>query len=760
MNWNIEEEGYDKKNIEFFGSKFCIGNGYYGYRGSLEEYTKEQLTACTLSEIYDDKGNGWRELVNVQNPLYTVIKYKNTPLTVLESQIKSHKQSLNIKNGVHTRCTEFITSDNKIITVESQKIASIDNKNLLVMKYCITANEDMDIEITTKIDEDIWDINGPHFSKSEKYYNQDILTVKSITIEKGNAVAVSTRIKCSDDRCSVATCEDNLSRKILVKVQKGIPFYFDKFAVICKDTDCRNVCNDSIRICQDAYEQGFDNLIKNNNEKWAKRWDKFDVNIEGDDLAALSIRYSIYLLLISAPFHTDKVAIPARGLSGQVYKGAMFWDTEIYMLQLFAYSYPDVAKNLVMYRINNLQGALKKAKEYGYDGAFYPWESQETGEEGCTHYNLVDIFTGRKMRTYFRDKQIHISADVVYGIKTYMDITGDKDILLEGGAEVILECARFFYSYSYYKKSKNRYELLDVTCADEYHERVNNNAYTNYMVKITLECAVYTLTYLEKNYPDEYLHIIDKLNYEDDIRHIREMNDLLYLPIPNEDGIIEQFDGYFKQEDLSIDELYKRIIKPNEYLGSPVGLAVNTQVIKQADVILMLTILRDRFSREIKHDNWEYYEPRTEHGSSLSACVYALLAAEIGKVDWAYKYFMKTGTIDLQGAYKLYLGDLYIGGTHPAANGGTWQVAVLGFGGLHLKGDSVELTPRLPEKWNSLSYKFTVKNNTFSVNIDKRQIIIEADKNNKNVIDFQVYEKQFSCEANEIKKINYEFKGE
>lgn len=760
MNWIIDEEGFDSKNIEFFGSKFCIGNGYFGYRGSLEEYTKKQLVACTLSEIYDDKGNGWRELVNIQNPLYTVIKYENQPLTVLESKIKSHKQSLNMKNGVHSRHTEFITQDNKIITVESTKIASIDNKNLLVMRYLVTANEDMEIEITTKIDEDIWDINGPHFCKTEKYYNQHILTVKSTTIEKNNEVAVSAITRFSDYTCNVATCKDDLSREMKVKLKKDNPFYFDKFAVICKDTDSRDVYNDSIKICQNAYEEGFDNLIKANTERWVERWEKFDVKIEGDDLAALSIRYSIYLLLISAPFYTDRVAIPARGLSGQVYKGAMFWDTEIYMLQLFAYSYPEVARNLIMYRINNLQGALKKAKEYGYDGAFYPWESQETGEEGCTHYNLVDIFTGRKMRTYFRDKQIHISADVVYGIKTYMDITGDKNILLEGGAEVILECARFFYSYSYYKKSKNRYELLDVTCADEYHERVNNNAYTNYMVKITLECAVDTLTYLEENYPHEYLHIIDKLNYSNDIENIKEMNDLLYLPQPDEKGIIEQFDGYFDGEDLSIDELYKRIIKPNEYLGSPVGLAVNTQIIKQADVILMLTILKDRFCKKIKYDNWEYYEPRTEHGSSLSACVYALLAAEIGKVDWAYKYFMKTGTIDLKGAYKLYLGDLYIGGTHPAANGGTWQVAVLGFGGLHAREDLVEITPRLPEKWKSLSYEFTVKNNTFNVIIDKTQVIVTADKDNQDTIDFKVYENRFSCTANETIKINYEFEGE
>lgn len=760
MNNIITEIGFNNTNIEFFGSKFCIGNGYFGYRGCLEEFSKEQLVSCTLSEIYDDPGNGWRELINIQNPLFTTVIYNNETYSVLNSTVNNHYQSLNLQNGLHTRHTQFLTANGKNLTVHGERFASIANKNLLLMRYSVISDDTITIDILTKIDKDIWDINGPHFSHEETFESNNIISIKSTTIENAKTVAVSeVTLPCHQD-CIVTTNRETLTRTITVQLKKDEPFYFDKLVSICKSTDSSDVLNDSIELCKKAAITSYDSLLIQQNSKWLERWADFNVTIEGDDKADLAMRYSLYLLLISAPFHTSDVAIPARGLSGQVYKGAMFWDTEIYMLQCFAYSHPATAKNLIKYRIKNLQGALEKAQEYGYKGAFYPWESQETGKDGCTHYNLVDIFTHRKLRTYFRDKQIHISADVVYGIMIYMQITGDKSILLDGAAEVILECARFFYSYAYFKKEKNRYELLDVTCADEYHERVNNNTYTNYMVKLTLECALDTLDYLENNHLETYHSIIETLNYRDDLNHIDEMNRLLYLPKPNSNGIIEQFDDYFKGEDISLKELYSRIIKPNEYLGSPVGLAVQTQIIKQADVILMLTILGDRFKTNIMHDNFCYYEPRTEHGSSLSACAYALHAAKIGYTDYAYKYFMKSANIDLEGNYKLYLGDLYIGGTHPAANGGTWQVAVLGFGGLNVTSSGVTISPNLPKHWNSLTYNFSVSGNKFNITITQNTITLTPHSNNISSINFTIHKSDYICNPNEILTIPAISKGD
>lgn len=740
-DWIVAENGFDKDKIEFWGSKFCIGNGYYGYRGTLEEYAKEQLTACTLSEIYDDSGSGWREPINLQNPLRTTVYYQGKPLSVLTTPVKSHTQRLDIKTAVHSRETVFVTEGGKEITVKAERFASIEHPHLLAMRYTVSSSHETELTLRTEIDCDVWDINGPHFSVTECSEQNGICTVASSTIQNNRKLAVS-EVTVSQQNANWKVGEKELVRTTVFTLNPGQCFTAEKYISICKDSNCENPAKQSAQECKKFAILGYDMLLQGHATLWQERWNRFDVQIDGDQRALTALRYSTYLLLICSPFHTDRVAIPARGLSGQVYKGAMFWDTEMYMLHPFLYCCPHVAKNLMMYRVHNLQKAREKAREYGYRGAFYPWESQETGEDGCTHYNLVDIFTRRPMRTYFRDKQIHISADVVYGLCAYLRVTGDRSILKEGGAEMILECARFFYSYSYFKTEKNRYELLDVTCADEYHERVNNNAYTNYMVKLTLEAAV---DLFDNTNPNELTLLLDKLDYHKDVQHIRDMNRLLYLPQPNKDGIIEQFDGYFKNESITLEELYSRIIKPNEYLGSPCGLAVHTQIIKQADVVLLLTALKERFPDAVKQSNWQYYEPRTEHGSSLSTCVYALLAAQLGKTDWAYRYFLKAAELDLLGNYKLYLGDLYIGGTHPAANSGSWMVAVLGFGGLSVSDDIIKLTPHLPKGWNSLSFYFTAHGNGYRVVICPNEVTVTADSKNKTAGRFIINNNEYIC---------------
>lgn len=742
MNWRIREEGFSRNNIEFFGSKFCIGNGYFGYRGTLEEYGKEQLAACTLSEIFDDNGSGWREPVNLPNGLYTYVECNGKKLSVLDTDVEDHYQELDMERALHRRRTVFLTEDGKRVTVEAERFASVEDIHLLAMRFRVTAEENADVQIITAIDRGVWDINGPHF--------EQVIPVEGAvsglilkTGEEKRMAAVGQTVNVTRGEGNVSVHDTQI--RVHAVLGQGETLEIEKYVAICKDTDCKDIWNEAVLCCQRAAKTDFIQLLERQREIWRKRYESVGIQIKGDEEAQQAIYYSCYLLFISAPFHTDRVAVPARGLSGQVYKGGMFWDTEIYMLMMFAFCVPSVARNLVMYRIRNLEGARNKAAEYGYRGAFYPWESQENGKDGCTHYNLTDIFTGRKMRTYFRDKQIHISADVVYGIWKYITITKDYQILLEGGAEVILECARFFCSYAYFKKDKDRYEFLDVTGADEYHERVNNDAYTNYMIHLTMRTAMEVLSYLEQRFHPQYVELMDHLDYWQEYENVKEIYEKIYLPSPDRDGVIWQFDGYRKEEDLSIEELYSRIIRPNEYLGSPCGLAVNTQIIKQADVVLLLSLLGEQFQDEVKETNWAYYEPRTEHGSSLSTCIYALLAAQIGKTDWAYKFLMKAARIDLDGDYKLYLGDLYIGGTHPAANGGTWMVAVQGFGGLTPLKDRVRITPHLPEKWEEFGYQFCYGGGSYHVEIGQGTVrVTSADDNTQNLT-VENAEKAYTC---------------
>src|SRR5208282_6257557 len=439
-------------------------------------------------------------------------------------------------------------------------------------------------------------------------------------------------------------------------------------------------------------------------------------------------------------------------------KGAIFWDTEMFMFPFFLYTYPEKAVELLRYRIKTLDGARRKAKTEGagFRGAYYAWESQETGDDACTYFNIGDPFTKRDLRTHFRDKQVHISGDVAIAMWEYFKLTGDDSLLLEGGAEVILECARFYYSYAYFKKDKNRYEMLDVIGPDEYHERVNNNAFTSMVVKATFETANATVNYLKQNHPDELNALVKKINIASELTLFVEAADLLYVPQPDEKtGVIEQFDTYYKLKDTSVEKLKARMVHPDEYLGAGQGLAVPTKVIKQADVVMMLNLFKDRYSREVKKANWEYYEPRTEHGSSLSACAYAMVAADIGKLDSAYRYFLTTAKIDLEARYKVYVGTIFMGGSHPAANGGAWMTAVLGFGGVNADAKNVVVNPHLYKTWNRLQFAMVYKGDRFSMEITKDEVTVKADRSNKHSHLFVVCGKSLDCPPGRRSSIKY-----
>jgi nigerose phosphorylase len=724
MSWTVMDEAFDKAKIELNGNKYLIANGYMGYRGTLEEYTKEQFTGCILAGLYDQVGDKWREPINAPNGLYTKVYCDGEPATVFSCEIAQHRQSLDIRAAVHRRETTLKTADNAVV-VESERFLSADDVHLMALRYTLKVGKKCSVRIETGIDGDVWDINGPHLREIRTQYSNGTLFMQATSNELRKGIAVAEYLHpCFGsqqfENQQAAQSADKILRVIELRAEPGIEYSFVKYVAVYTDNDG---VGDLINSCADSIARArgcrYDELLKVHTDIWEKRWASSDVRIEGDPEAQLALRYSIYHMLAAAPFHSKSLSIAARGLSSQVYKGAIFWDTELYMLPFFIYTQPEVARHIVNYRIDTLDGARRKAAEYGYRGAFYAWESQEEGQDACTHYAVNDVFTGRPLRTYFRDKQIHISADVVYGIWQYYQATGDFSVILDGGADVILECARFYLSYSYFKKESGRYEILDVTGPDEYHERVHNNAYTNAMAKFTVHVALEVLDLLKRHDRSRCDQLLGKLDYSVDLKDLRDFAERLYVPEPNQDMIIEQFDGYLKLEDVSIDELKARIISPNEYLGGPAGIATNTQIIKQSDTVLMLNLFKDRYPEPVKRANWDYYEPRTEHGSSLSACVYSMLGAHLGKTDYAYKYFMKTATIDLTGDYKQCVGDLFIGGTHLASNGGAWLVAVLGFAGMQLVGGEPVFNAVLPDKWERLQFKVQVMGKTFEVDIDK-----------------------------------------
>ncbi|MCF3650439.1 glycoside hydrolase family 65 protein [Opitutaceae bacterium LMO-CP1] len=717
------------------GNIYQLANGYMGYRGTLDEYGTAQCVGITLAGLYDRVGSAWREPVNAPNGGYTALSVDGVDLTTLdEANAVAHEQSVNMAEAVFERRTRFVVGGHTIV-LHTSRFLSADERHLGVVRVSITSDADTTLQVCTGIDGRIWDINGPHLPQLTAETRDGALLVHGCTQENQKRVAVVECVEAPFTDVKIETEAPSALRVVSLPMAAGETVTFTKyFAVVTEnDASADDVIGHALAVVEQAHRDGYDACRERHVAAWTQKWMRSDVVIEGDDEAQRALRYSIFQLLMAAPWPGSGLSIPARALSGQVYKGAVFWDTEMFMFPFFLHTHPEAATELLRYRVRTLDGARRKARTEGpgYRGAFYAWESQETGDDACSYFNVGDPTTGRDLRTHFRDKQVHISGDVAIAIWAHFRHTGDDSLLLEGGAEVILECARFYDSYAYFKRDKNRFEILDVIGPDEYHERVNNNAFTSQVARETILIALATVEHLSETHPAALEALLAKLDIAGELQGLAELARNLFVPEPHpETGVIEQFEGYFKLDETSIDALKERRVHPNEYLGAGQGLAVPTQIIKQADVVMMLNLFKDRYDDRVRRANWEFYEPRTEHGSSLSACAYAMVAAEFGNLDYAYRYFLKTAKIDLDGAYKVYAGTVFIGGSHPAANGGAWMTAVFGFGGVRTDGEGLHIRPRLYREWQRLAFSLCYRGDRFAVEITPTLVSITADSDN------------------------------
>lgn len=741
----------DKDSLMRRGNVYQIANGYMGCRGTLDEFGPGECVAITLAGIFDQVGGAWREPVNAPNGAFTTVEVDGVELSAVSGKVVRHSQTLRLRTAEFTRETEFDV-DGKRVTLRSTRFLSIDRPNLGAVRFEVECDKAAEITLRTGIDFNIWDLNGPHLRDFKASERDGVLSVEARTHEVGKCVTVAETIDAEFGTGSRLVSDNRNLHVITVRVEPGKPVAFGKYFALFTDNDPvdGSVAEAAIMAVTAARRDGFESLREEHRAGWESRWRLCDVAVEGDPAAQLALRYSILQLLMVAPVAGSANSIPARALSGQAYKGAVFWDTEMFMFPFFLHTHPEKAVELLRYRIRTLDGARRKAATEGpgYRGAFYAWESQDTGDDACTYFNIGDPITGRELRTHFRDKQVHISGDVAIAMWRYFEVTGDDSLLLEGGAEVILECARFYYSYIHFKKDRGRYEVLDVIGPDEYHERVNNNAFTNRVVHETFAIAGATVDHLARNHPEALQALIGKIGIEDELACFADAAVRLYLPqADKETGVIEQFEGYFKLRDATVDELRAKMVHPNEYLGASQGLAVPTKLIKQADVVMMLSLFKSRFPTELKRANWCYYEPRTEHGSSLSACAYALVAAEFGDLDSAYRYFLKTAEIDLKAKYKTYTGTIFMGGTHPAANGGAWMTAVFGFGGVHADASRVVIEPRLPSKWRALEFSLVYKGDRFRIRMERGTVTISPDSANRAAHVFSVAGSEFTVSA-------------
>ena len=438
-------------------------------------------------------------------------------------------------------------------------------------------------------------------------------------------------------------------------------------------------------------------VVSEHRDAWRARWKASDLRIEGDPAAQRALRFAIYHLLSAANPQDDRVSIGARGLSGAAYKGHIFWDTDIFMLPFFILTYPEAARALVMYRYHTLAAARAKAARLGHRGAFYAWESADSGEEVTPPFVIAP--DGQIIRILTGEQEQHISADVAFGVWNYWQATGDDRFLVEAGAEILIETARFWASRAE-REEDGHYHIRGVIGPDEYHETVDDNAYTNGLAQWNLEAAAEIANLVAERWPGPWQALSRQLGIEpDEPRRWQHVARDLYTGFDEHTGLFEQFSGYFGLEEIDLAAFVPRTAPMDVLLGRE--RIQRSKIIKQPDVVMLVHLLWERMPPEVRKANFEYYEPRCGHGSSLSPAIHAIVAARLGDTALAERYFRQAAEIDLTDN----MGNA-AGGVHAGALGGLWQAAVLGFAGLRFCGERPELCANLPPSWRSLSMRF------------------------------------------------------
>ncbi len=732
--WDIAEATFDPDQIATTGSNFMIGNGYLGYRGTLVEWDADQYTACIVSDTYD-QADEYSELCNVPNGLFTRLFIDGEMLSIFAGQTHDYARGLALRSGLYFRSQIWEGTLGQRVQLQAERFASYDNLHLMAMRYAFRVSRDAHVLLPTGIDGHVWNLNGEHFKTYDPSLEGELLRFETVTGQLGTHIVVAegtTIVGARPHKTAVIESPRRILRQVQFHLDAHRTVTLDKVVAIYTSNDVSAPRERAQADALAALHAGYDRLKAAHVAQWDRIWAVSDIQIQGDLEDQTTTRFNLYQNIIATPTHA-RLPIGARGLSCQVYQGAAFWDQEIFDLPMFLYTRPQVARNILTYRYETLDGARKKAKRLGYRGAFYAWTSGKTGEELFPDFYFTDVLTGRRIRNHFNDWQIHISPDIVYAIWHYYVATGDRDFIVTYGAEIAFEVAQFLVSRVHFRLDRGCYELIRLLGPDEYHENVDNNAFTNYQAHFALEKALAIRALMEQSAPGELRALFDRLNLtEADVANWQDIVDHIYLPPPDpETFLIEQFDGYLDLEDVRPAAVRQRLLDPEEYWGWPNGVAVRTQVLKQADLLQLFALHGRRFSTDVMRANYDYYEARTEHGSSLSPSVHSQVASQVGYRDQAYRYFKRGSTVDLYNASnKVNSGGQFLGGIHTAACGGVWQMIVRGFAGFEVDQQGITFHPRLPELWRRVAFTLVVRGNLLSVELTQDRITVHASEDN------------------------------
>lgn len=713
-DWILIENQFDPKQSHSRETIFTIGNGYLSTRGSFEEGYTRSLPATLINGVYDEVPVVYTELANCPDWLPLVVTINSeSPLETLrdrfrldQGEVLQYERRLDLRHGILSRSLRWRSPKGNIIDIYFERFASLADEHVLGQRCQLTpVNFDGSIEVQASINGYPENQGFNHWEEIDQGKTDHGIWLHSRTRNSRIDIGMAARMTISGTEASlqVNTVPGYPTLNATLKVRLPQTVTVEKVVTVFTSRDIES----PVTAAREKLAQlpDYTTLLAAHKQAWDEVWQQSDIVIEGDSTAAFAVRYNLFQLLIAAPRHDDKVSIPAKTLSGFGYRGHIFWDTEIFILPFFIFTQPTIARNLLNYRYRTLNGARRKAAHSGYEGAMYPWESADTGDEVTPRWALPSDFYGEDVRIWCRDREIHNNADIPYAVWYYWQVTGDDQWMRDCGAEMILDTAIFWGSRVELNRESARYEIRGVIGADEYHEFVHNNVFTNRMVQWHLEKALLIDDWLRHTFPERAADLEDKLQITSEMRS-RWQDIIAKILILNdaESGLIEQFEGFFQLADINLADYEPRDRSMQVILG--IEEANKYQVLKQPDVLMLLYLMRKSaefpYNLQTLQANWDYYAPRTDitYGSSLGPAIHAILASDLGKTMEAYERFMQAAMVDLED----HRGNTNEG-IHGASAGGVWQAVVLGFGGIQLTENGPIANLHLPPGWTRLKFK-------------------------------------------------------
>jgi kojibiose phosphorylase len=737
--WLLIERGFDPHRANLQETLLAIGNGYQSVRASLEEGHDGEFSGTYVAGIYDAFDAPVIDLVNAPSWLPVAIRVDGGRLDVQTCEVVSHERALDLRQGALYRRTVFKDSAGRSTLVESLRFCSLADRHLAGMRVRVTPlDHSSRLSIITGLDGRRRNLDRlPVFAKDYVFHPEtkwekwaksvhletlktggdgDCIALDSRTIKSGHVLSLRARHDVQGrliDRRALWS-RDRIDEVFEVDGRAGEPVTLDKLVTTytSRDVMAGETGRASLSSLVAHQKNGLDAALAVNARAWREKWNACDCVVEGDPALTQAIRFNIYHLLIAANDSDPKVSIGANAMTGERYRGHIFWDTEIFLLPFYIYTQPETAKALLLYRYHTLAGAIENARANGFKGAQFAWESADSGVETTPKWTtdgLQRIWTG--------EEEIHVSADIAYGIVTYVGATGDTAFLLDYGAELLLLTSRFWASRLEWNAAAGRYELTKVIGPDEFHEHVDNNAFTNRMAQWHLRKTVEAFESLKESDPDKLAALCARLGFSaSEVLGWRGMADLIHIPYGAGGTLIEQFEGYFEREDVPIaewDENAMPIYPP----GRDHFTCNSTMLLKQPDVVMLLHVLSDEFSNAVKRENYEFYEKRTMHKSSLSSAIHAIFGIRVGHFEKALQYLERSAFVDLRNNQ----GNTQEG-IHAASAAGTWQALVSGFGGFGMKNQQMSFDPWLPPGWSGLRFKLQWRGREVAVAIRRGSI--------------------------------------